>query len=781
MPAKPAPACAVRESVEALAHDRHDPAQRAALHRHLERCESCRTVFRRLTSAWFPQVRNYTVLEQVGKGGFGVVYKAINHQAQRVEALKVHFGTTPLRTAYFENEVRLIAQLRHPNIATLYSANLGGSPPYYTMEFVEGRQLDDYFTIHQSPLVTRLRVLRDVAAAVGYAHSCGVVHRDLKPQNILVDADGHPCIVDFGIAKRLGLPDEPADAHDARPGEGMIGTFGYIAPEQAAGLAVDARADVYALGALLFHCITGDPARFASHTDRLALVFRDRGVDRSADLAAVITRCVATDPARRYADCAALIADLDSYLASGPVAAREHAPFGYRFARGAAYALHQHPFAVRGVLVAGVALAMAQFIWALKIDHTPAAHSRGEPVVLVGFTGDTRDAIRAGRIGPDLPGLDAANTKSWRLLHGRFMERLARGQPRVVAWDYYFPDEHAAFDPAFVAGTRALQAPVIVGSRDFDVNNEPRVAPAIRAAVRGAGLLIAANPNSRRDSYVVPLALVRGFGPPVPSLALATLAAFQFPHADPQLVIGEQHIELRYQKRSAAPGEARWHTETDELPIFDRAQPAPIEGYSASDRLVNASVPARDPQRWRERMIPYEAVLQADDEQLRRWFAGRAVLVGQLLPNIDQMVDAQGRALHGCQVHAAAIEALLLRTIEQRLTRPAIALRAMGWCAAAALLAAAGSALTARLAPRVLAALCVLVATIGLAVTGYAALQVSDRAVLEGLIAAGALLTCGGPALLAETIRRRQQSLAPGPVWKTDPSTVSSTLVAPTR
>lgn len=361
------------------------------------------------------------------------------------------------------------------------------------------------------------------------------------------------------------------------------------------------------------------------------------------------------------------------------------------------------------------------------------------------------------------------------------MECLARGQPRVVAWDYYFPDEHPAFDHAFVAGAHALQAPVIVGSRDFDVNNEPRVAPAIRAAVRGAGLLIAAHPATRRESYVVPLALVRGFGPPVPSLALATMAAFQFPDAKPQLVIGEQSMEVRYEKRSAAAGEARWHAETDELPIFDHAQPGPVEGYSASDRIVNASVPARDPQHWRERMIPYEAVLQADDDQLRRWFAGRAVLVGQLLPNIDQLVDAQGRTLHGCQVHAAAIEALLLRTIEQRLTRPAIALRAVGWCGAAALLAAAGSALAARLAPRTLRALCALATSIGLTVTGYAALQVSDRAALEGLIAAGALLTCGGPALLVETIRRRQQSLAPGPVWKTDPSTVSSTLVAPTR
>src|SRR6185436_6754355 len=106
--------------------------------------EAARDYFRRLTAPRFPQIANYTIIAQIGKGGFGVVYKAIHHATERVEALKVLFAKTPLLTSYFENEVHLIARLRHPNIATLYDAQLSTPPLYYTMDFVEGERLNDY-------------------------------------------------------------------------------------------------------------------------------------------------------------------------------------------------------------------------------------------------------------------------------------------------------------------------------------------------------------------------------------------------------------------------------------------------------------------------------------------------------------------------------------------------------------------------------------------------------------------------------------------------------------
>lgn len=219
-----------------------------------------------------------------------MVYKVIHHAKERVEALKVLFGKTPIRAAYFQNEVHLIAKLRHANIATLYEAHLG-TPPYYTMEFVEGEQLDDYVRSRHLPLVDRIQLVKTVAEAVGYAHEQGVVHRDIKPQNILIGTDGQPHIIDFGIAKKLVLREVSEDDPPSSP-EGVMGTFGYIAPEQIAGEQVDERADIYALGALLYHCITGDPAKFANCSERLTQILYERQVTRAADLAAIIARCV---------------------------------------------------------------------------------------------------------------------------------------------------------------------------------------------------------------------------------------------------------------------------------------------------------------------------------------------------------------------------------------------------------------------------------------------------------------------------------------------------------
>ncbi|RMF72358.1 MAG: hypothetical protein D6744_16935, partial [Planctomycetota bacterium] len=129
-----AKSCPHWELVAALARgELRGPAQRD-VERHLERHRACREEFRRLTAGRFPQIENYTIVEQIGKGGFGVVYKAIHHDKERIEALKVLFTKTPLMTSYFENEVHLIAKLRHPHIATLYDAHLSSEPLYYTME-----------------------------------------------------------------------------------------------------------------------------------------------------------------------------------------------------------------------------------------------------------------------------------------------------------------------------------------------------------------------------------------------------------------------------------------------------------------------------------------------------------------------------------------------------------------------------------------------------------------------------------------------------------------------
>jgi len=802
MPTRAAHFCSQREATESLARGQLVGELRVHVERHLERCEPCRTLFRHLTGERYPKFRDYTILGETGRGGFGVVYKAIHHGKERVEALKVLFGGTPTRAAYFENEVHLVARLRHPNIATLYEAHLRASPLHYTMEFVEGEQLDDYCRRREVSLERRIEVIKTVAAAIEYAHQQGVIHRDLKPQNIIIDAEGQPRIVDFGIAKRLGLSAEDGGAERSRSGdegqqqspsgsegqerspsgsEGhgrgpIVGTLGYTAPEQLAGRTVDRRADVYSLGVLLFHVITGEPARFAPDAGRLAAVLHERQVSRADDLAAIIACCVHPAPEQRYASCAALAADLDRYLAGRPIQARRNPTLAYRATRIAAYVLHHHPRPVHVLVAVAVALVLTAIFW--KAGAHWLAHPGGAgQTVLIAFTPSTLDGLREGRIGADLPGLDVNQRKSWRLLYGRLMERLAEAEPGVVVWDYHFPDRWPEYDAGFVRAVQGLRAPVIVGSAAFDVDGEPVLCPEIRAAVHGWGALQSKQPEHLRTEVAAPLAIQRGLNPPAPALALAGFAAARFPECMAEVSVAGDHLQLRYRKQQVAPGASRWRTETDQIPFFEAERIEPQHDQLApGDRSFLGRFQLAGVEDWAARAVPAEAVLTADRGQLRRWFSGRAVLIGEMLPGSDLHQLASGRNVYGCQVQATLLDALLSGGFIQRVTRAGVAVRVACWGALALLLA---SFVPARhrwsLRSGALVAILLLVLGSVLATRLTTGVNPWD---LEVTIALAALLAIGGPIFLVRLLHQRQLHLVPGPAWSASGTTGPTTVLA---
>ncbi len=671
MPGTATQPCEFAERVAAAAREKPGGEAAREVHRHLEHCESCRAEHRRIAAGRFPRLRSYTFVDEIGAGCFGKVYRVVHHAKERTEALKVLNDYTQFRqAASFENEIHLIAQLRHPNIATLYDAHLGTPPFYYTMEFVDGRPLDQHFRSPDVQLVERIRILRKVAEAMDYAHGQGVVHRDLKPQNILVDAAGEPHIVDFGIARILSSParseagdDGAAPGPESRRYAIAEGSEGYTAPEVRAGQRGDGRADVFAIGALLCRGLTGREAppgnRVAALSDGLA----ELEVRRPGELAAMIDKCLREEPAERYATCGQLAADLVSYLAARPLLATRPHTAGHKAARAAERFLRSRPRLVVGALAIAIAGTITALFAAGGAGSSQSAFAPGA-TVLIEFRPSTIDAVRSGRFREELPALSADARKSWRLLHGRVLGRLAEASPLAVVCDYFVPDCRPEFDEALVAGLGALKSasiPAVMGGKLFDVNGRPMGCRHVLEATHAVGALHGSNPAHQPGEFLAPICIIRGLAPPIPSLAIAGFAAARFPDALPVLRPQEDAVLLTYRRTDPAPGDKEWHDDQDPIAISHREQGNPTQLLTAEDTVLYARIPAASVRDWPQRAIAAEDALTVPLDELRRRVAGRVVLYGPAVPGEDEHKLADGTPIFGCWVQAQALDAFLSR------------------------------------------------------------------------------------------------------------------------
>jgi serine/threonine protein kinase len=286
--------------------------------------------YSRGTGSFSPPVQeigHFQLLEQLGSGGFGTVWKAKDTKLDRIVAVKIprRDQIDPGSAEMFLREARTAAQLRHHGIVAVHEVGHDRGTFYIVSDFIQGGSLADRLAGGSFSPREAATLLVNVAKALHHAHEAGVIHRDLKPQNILLDASGDPHLVDFGLAKReVG---EITMTVDGR----ILGTPAYMSPEQARGQghAVDRRADIYSLGVVLFQVLTGELPFRGNRAMLIHQVLNDEAPGPRTlnsrlprDLDTICLKCLERDPRKRYATAALLADDLERFLNGQPIAAR---------------------------------------------------------------------------------------------------------------------------------------------------------------------------------------------------------------------------------------------------------------------------------------------------------------------------------------------------------------------------------------------------------------------------------------------------------------------------
>jgi serine/threonine protein kinase len=645
-----------------------------------------------------PQIPGYRIVRQIERGGQGVVYEAVQETTSMnvaIKVLKPHAPPEAKRTILAE--IRVLAHAPHPNVVRIFDA--GETPDgrvYFVMELVRGRKLDDFVRERKPSLAKTLALFHSLCEALHHMHTKGVVHRDVKPKNILVDAQGTVKLVDFGLAKLLALPDEALD-------KAGVGTRPFMSPEQTRGIPdeIDARTDIYSLGVTLYFVLTGElPYTPSLDPDEMFMRIRtclpvpprkawnpalgiepvpakgtkavcpiDRRLER------IVLRMLAKNPHERYENGGAAALDLDHFLKEEPLEAPLRHPIDDGLILGYRKLARKHPLIHAACVIVASCVLTGLLAVPLIYSRTLGIDSAFERMLfhLFAAPADPDEMLSTVRIialpaGEEIQqlapkvGIESISGERvhLRALHGRLMKKLVKSNCRTVVWDGRFGGE-TSDDADVVAGIRSLNAKgcdVIAHGEPgwLEGTEQPPVSQSIRDEVK---LGMAYGSCNDRGQFVLNLTAARGLMDPLPSIALMAFASYR-----PKSDVFDLHLETDHSVVHVMYDDG----ESVEVPLsfvesVERKHPELIpRGYRPEDTLGMFLVhPIPSKHDFDKATIPYRDVLLAKETKvLRQWFADKVVIIGDIRAEGEDNVTCNGGpSLPGCYLIAAGTDALI--------------------------------------------------------------------------------------------------------------------------